>query len=413
MAPSTLETKIRINVDTRNGVGNIEALNAAIKKTLQELGRSADFDALEKLRQQAADGKLNVEALDERMRELWEVYQKLSAEAADKDLLGLRAHQEIQGEIEATKAAYERLKASGKLTGAELAQAALRTQERIRELEKQTNGWADSLLNAKEAMAGVAGSFAGLAKVAGEAVKFEAAMAGVAKVADGTDAQIAALGENIRKMTKSLPLAADELAQIAAAGGQLGIPIEKLQAFVDLAAKMSTAFGITADEAGKAVAKLSNVFALPIEQIGALGDAINTLGNTTAATEADIVEVLTRIGGTAKQFGLTAEQAAALGSTMLSLGVSSQVAGTGINALLSKLQTANVQGKAFQDALAGMGISAQQLAADIAANPQKALTEFLHTLEQLEGQDRAETLARLGHRTGRRDLRQSARTGKW
>ena len=60
MAPSTLETKIRINIDTRDGVGNIEALNAAIKKTLQELGRSADFDALEKLRQQAADGKLNV-----------------------------------------------------------------------------------------------------------------------------------------------------------------------------------------------------------------------------------------------------------------------------------------------------------------------------------------------------------------
>ncbi|MBQ7626010.1 MAG: phage tail tape measure protein, partial [Rhodocyclaceae bacterium] len=250
MAPSTLETKIRINIDTRDGVGNIEALNAAIKKTLQELGRSADFDALEKLRQQAADGKLNVEELDERMRELWEVYQKLSAEAADKDLLGLRAHQEIQEEIDATKAAYERLKSSGKLTSAELAQAALRTQERIRELEKQTNGWTDSLLNAKEAMAGVAGSFAGLAKVAGEAVKFEAAMAGVAKVADGTDAQIAALGENIRKMTKSLPLAADELAQIAAAGGQLGIPIEKQQAFVDLAAKMSTAFGITAEEAG-------------------------------------------------------------------------------------------------------------------------------------------------------------------
>ena len=58
MAPSTLETKIRINIDTREGVGNIEALNAAIKKTLQELGRSADFDALEKLRQQDADGKL-------------------------------------------------------------------------------------------------------------------------------------------------------------------------------------------------------------------------------------------------------------------------------------------------------------------------------------------------------------------
>lgn len=57
MASSHLETAIRINIDTREGVGNVEALNAAVKKTLQQLGRGADFDALEKLRQQAADGK--------------------------------------------------------------------------------------------------------------------------------------------------------------------------------------------------------------------------------------------------------------------------------------------------------------------------------------------------------------------
>ena len=57
MASSTLETAIRINIDTREGVGNIEALNAAIKKTLHEMGRDADFAALEKLRQQAEEGK--------------------------------------------------------------------------------------------------------------------------------------------------------------------------------------------------------------------------------------------------------------------------------------------------------------------------------------------------------------------
>ena len=392
---SSLEAAIRINIDTRDGVGNVEALNAAVKKTLQQLGRGAEFDALEKLRQQAAEGKLNVDELDEGLRELWNVYQKLATEAADKDLLGLRAHQEIQEEIDATRAAYERLKASGTLTGKELAQASLKAQERIRELEKSTNGWAESLLKAKASLGGVAGTFAGLAKVAGEAAKFESAMAGVAKVADGTKAQMAALGANLRAMSHELPIAADGLAEIATAGGQLGVPIEKLETFVRLAAKMSTAFGMSAEEAGQAVAKLTNIFGLPIEQVEALGDAINTLGNTTAATESSIVEVLTRIGGTAKQFGLSAEQASALASTMLSMGVSAQVAGTGINAILNKLQTATIQGKDFQDALAAMGVSAQQLAADIQANPQAALTEFLRTLEQVDKASRAEILSRL------------------
>ena len=395
MASSHLETAIRINIDTREGVGNVEALNAAVKKTLQQLGRGADFDALEKLRQQAAEGKLNVAELDDSLRDLWLVYQKLSDEAADKDLLGIRAHQDIQEEIDATRAAYERLKASGKLTGTELAQAALKTEERVRELERQTNGWADSLLNAKVALAGMGAAGAGLAGIAASAVQFESAMADVKKTVDGTEQELSALAASLKDMSTTMPLAASELAQIAAAGGQLGVPIEKLREFVMLSAQMATAFGMTADEAGKAVAKLANVFALPIEQIGALGDAINTLGNTTAATEADIVEVLTRIGGTAKQFGLSAEQASALASTMLSMGVSAQVAGTGINALLNKLQTATIQGKDFQDALGAMGISAQELAADIQAHPQEALSCFLQTLNTVDKASRAEILSRL------------------
>ena len=395
MASSYLETQIRINVKTSEAVGNVEALNAAVKETLENMGRGADFAALEKLRQDAAEGKLNVSELDDSLRDLWLVYKKLSDEATAKDLLGIRSHQDIQAEIDATRAAYERLKTSGKLTSSELAQAAAKMETRIRDLEKQTNGWADSLLDAKTTLAGLGATGAGLVHMVSSAVKFESAMADVAKVVDGTEQQMGDLAASIKEMSTAMPLAATELAQIAAAGGQLGVPLEKLEAFVDLAAKMSTAFGITAEEAGQAVAKLSNVFSLPIEQVKDLGNAINVLGNTTAATEANIVEVLTRIGGTAKQFGLTAEQAAALGSTMLSLGVSSQVAGTGINALLTKLQTANIQGKDFQAALSQMGVSAQQLADDIAANPQKALTEFLHTLEKLDGAARAETLSRL------------------
>lgn len=321
--------------------------------------------------------------------------EKAAAVLADRELLGVRAHADIQKEIDETRAAYERLKASGELTQTELAQAAMKTEERVRELQKQTNGWAESLGNAKTAIAGLAASGAGIAAVVKQAVNFESAMADVVKVVEGTDEQMAALVSRIKEMTASIPMAATELAQMAAAGGQLGVPIEKLEQFVELSAQMATAFNMSADEAGQAVAKLSNVFNLPLEQVGRLGDAINTLGNTTAATEGEIVNVLTRIGGTATQFGLTAEQASALAASMLSLGVRAEVAGTGINAILSKLQTANVQGKAFQEALAEMGLSAKQLAADIEANPQRALETFLQTLSSLEGAQKAEILSRL------------------
>ena len=396
MTASPLETKIQILVDTKEGQSQLEALADAFKKFLKNTGRSeGDFDAIKQLAQDLKEGKVQADALDAEMRELAETWNSMSAVAADRDILGLKAHIEAKKEIEATDAAYKRLKESGKLTGKELAQAAQKTEERIRELKKQTNGWAESLLNAKAALAGLGGVGAGLSIAAGKAITFESAMADVAKVVDGTDEQMQRLTERTKELSRTIPLAAEELAKIAAFGGQMGVPVDKLEEFVRLASQMSVAFGMTAEEAGRAMAYLSNAFGLPLESMRELGDAINVLGNTTAATEASIVEVLSRVSGATKQFGLSAEQAATLGATMLSMGVSSQIAGTGINALLSKLQTANVQSADFQNALAQIGISAEQLAADIQANPQEALLRFLRTLEKVDQASRAEILSKL------------------
>ncbi|MDR2091931.1 MAG: phage tail tape measure protein [Azoarcus sp.] len=235
---------------------------------------------------------------------------------------------------------------------------------------------------------------AALGVVIKDAIDFETAMSDVAKVVDGTDEEIAALASRIKELATEVPIAADALAGMAAAGGQLGVPIERLEEFIRLASEMSTAFGIGTEAAGQAVAKLANVFNLSLEGVRALGDAINVLGNNTAAAEKDIINVLTRIGGLSKQFGLTGQQAA-LASTMLSLGVSSEVAGTGINALLAKLQTANEQSSDFKEALQEIGMSAMQLGDEIRDNPQAALTQFLDTLSKLDASDRASVLTRM------------------
>lgn len=371
-----------------------ELANAA-DKWQEQLKDSDDIKALEGLNKDLDEGKVKLGQLNEKTLKLLTTFRKQAQLVDDRDLLGIRQHSEIQKEIEETRAAYKRLKNSGELTHKELAQAAIKTEDRIRDLKSQTNGWTESLENAKGSIAALAGSAAGLAVVSGKAIEFESAMADVKKVVDGTDEDFERLTGRIKEMTEELPITASGLAQIAAAGGQLGVPIEKLDQFIELAAKMSVSFDLSVEQAGQAVAKLSNIFNIPIENVEALGDAINTLGNTTAAKEAEILNVLTRIGGTASQFKLTAEQSAALAATMIEMGASSEVAGTGINALLTKLQTANVQGPKFQSALEGMGVSADQLAENIRNNPQQALTEFLETLSQLDDAARAETLTQL------------------
>lgn len=321
--------------------------------------------------------------------------QTLKAIADAKIQLGIDTDDKARQEIQKTKDAYELLKNSGTLSHEELARAAQLQEGKVRELEASLKGVKPSISEIASEVQGLVGKAGGLAFATREAMKFETAMAGVKKVADGTDEQYANLADELKKMGAELGISAAEMADLAAAGGQLGIPIEKLSEFTAIASKMSVAFGMTAEEAGNAAATIANVFQLPIGEVEKLGDAINVLGNNTAAREKDIVAAMARIGGTAKQFGLAADEAAALADAFIALGKPPEVAATAINAMLQKLQTAQSQGKDFQAALEGIGTSADEMAANIAANPQQALTEFLHKLEGLDKQSRALTLSQL------------------
>lgn len=216
------------------------------------------------------------------------------------------------------------------------------------------------------------------------AMDFETSMAEVRKVVDfDTPQQFKQMGDDLLQMTHRIPMAGRELAQIAASGGQLGIARKDIAGFTETVAKMSVAFDMAADQAGDSMAKLANVYKIPIAQIGRLGDAINHLSNNSPAKASDLVNTLGRVGGVAKQFGLTELQTASLANAFISLGKTPEIAGTAINGMLTKLSTADRQGGKFQRTLKNMGISAQELKANIAKNGEQALVDFLKQLNKL------------------------------
>lgn len=229
-----------------------------------------------------------------------------------------------------------------------------------------------------------------------EAISFEEAMADVKKVVDFDEPEgLKKLSGRLMEMTRTIPLAKEELAQIAAAGGQLGIKQQGLPIYVETVAKMATAFDMMPDVAGTSMAKLANVYKIPLDQISSLGDAINHLSNNTAAKASDIVTVLGRIGGTARQFGLATTQAAALADAFIALGRPPEVAGTAINALLTKLQTATVQSKSFKDGLGEIGYSAEEMADMVNSDGQGALNALFESLQQLDKGERSNVIAQM------------------
>ncbi|MDX5496642.1 MAG: phage tail tape measure protein [Wolbachia endosymbiont of Nomada fabriciana] len=229
------------------------------------------------------------------------------------------------------------------------------------------------------------------------AIDFESAMADVTKVVDfkkGTD-EATKFAKKLKEMSHTIPLSAAELAQIAASGGQLGIKKEDLFMFTETVAKMSTAFDMSAEQAGDSIAKLSNVYGIDVSRMEHVGNVINHLSDNTAAKARDMVEALAIVGGTAKQFGLDIEKTSSLANAFISLGKTPEKAATAINALLSKLQTAEEQGGDFKAALEQMGITAEEIVQRISENGEEALLYFFQTLKKMDNQERSTVLMKL------------------
>ena len=226
------------------------------------------------------------------------------------------------------------------------------------------------------------------------AVAFESAMADVKKVVNfETPQQVREMENDIKNLSKRIPLALDGLAQIVAAGGQLGVPREKLTEFAETAAKMSVAFSITADEAGQSMAKMSNVLQMPIDQMSKVGDVINHISNNIAATAPEIVEVNLRAGAMAKSFGLAYNEISALAGTFVSLGKTPEIAATAINMMASRLKLIPVSSGAAREAFDQLNISMAEYTEMVESGRGKdALMTVLEALKNVSGIKRSQIM---------------------
>lgn len=248
------------------------------------------------------------------------------------------------------------------------------------ELKAQRKGLQDELLSLGNVIRGGI-----IGKGLGEAISFESAMADVRKVVnfdEGDD--IKKMSADILKMSQTLPVTANELAAIAAAGGQIGLGSKDVREFTNLVTKMKVAFDMSAEDVGDSVAKIKNILGISLKDMEDLGDSINNLSDNSASKAREIIDVMKRTAAAGKQIGFTKEQIAALSSSFISLGKGPEVAGTAINSLYRVLATADNMGTKTESAFAKLGISGAFLKQASFDDPQKALDMFLQRISKLD-----------------------------
>lgn len=227
----------------------------------------------------------------------------------------------------------------------------------------------------------------------------EDAMKGVAKQVNGLrddsgnrTPQYEEMQRAIMDASEKLPMAngAVDYAALVEGGARMGVansddPWEKqkadLLAFASMAAKASVAFELPADQLSESLGKIAGLYKIPTQNIEQLGDAINYLDDNAKSKGSDIIDVLQRVGGLASQ--LDYRQAAALGSTFLTLGTPAEVAASATNAMVRELSIATVQGKNFMQGLDALGLSAEKVQKSMSVDAMGTIISVLEASKKL------------------------------
>ncbi|MBS0489697.1 MAG: phage tail tape measure protein, partial [Proteobacteria bacterium] len=297
---------------------------------------------------------------------------------------------QLAGEIERT---------NGQLTqhGQRLAQVRERQRDWNRAIEAR-----NQLLNAGASMV-AAGAAMGAPIVA--AVKnfatFEDAMIGVAKQVEGardSNGQLTRtyyeMADAIRTLSTDARIgqSATQIAALIEAGARMGIQgKDNLLEYARTAGIAASAFSVAADQIGEDIAKVANLYKIPIANIGELGDTINWLDDNAQSKGGDIINVLTRIAGISQTVRMTFRDAAALGSTFLSLGASAEVAATGANAVIRELAIAANQPAKFQAALKSLGLSPDAVQAGMLKDSTGTILRVLEAIKSLPAENQLAT----------------------
>lgn len=209
--------------------------------------------------------------------------------------------------------------------------------------------------------AAVLGFFAvkGLQPVIEEAEKFEVQMAELRKLMSDPMARVVA--EDISELGNVMPVAREELFDVAETAARLGIRGPKnIRVFTRAMAKMGVATDISSREAADAMARIAKQTELPIQNIGNLGSVINALANTMATSTEEIVKNMRRTAPTLSRLGLQAEEIAALGAAINEVSESARRGGTRLRRLGQTLQNPE-KAQIFADALEAVGENFHEL----------------------------------------------------
>lgn len=225
----------------------------------------------------------------------------------------------------------------------------------------------------------------GFVSAASAAIEFESAVTGVYKTVDGTEEQLAEISSDIKEMSLVIPSSTTEIAGVAESAGQLGIATENITDFTEVMINLGESTNLSSEQAASSLAKFSNITNMSADNYENLGSAIVALGNDFATTEADIVEMSTRMASAGTLAGMSESDILGLSAAMSSVGIETEAGGSAMSKLMTDIQVAVETGNSsLEDFASVAGVSCEQFVDMFEHRAVDALYSFIDGLNDVE-----------------------------
>lgn len=253
--------------------------------------------------------------------------------------------------------------------------------------------------------AGRAGMFRVTAPIVGIGVaavaagsSIETAFAGVRKTVNASEEQLQGLKSEFEDFITqgNAPFDMTELLGAAETAGQLGIKFENIVGFSKTVKNLELATNL-GDAAGESLARIANITGLPQTQFENLGSTIVALGNNSAATESDIVDMTLRLGAAGRIIGLTVPQTTAFAASLASVGINAEAGGTAFSKLFVDMARQVATGGKNLDAFAKTaGMSVDEFSEKFRVDAAGAVKALMTGLSQLDGAGAIQAMDAMG-----------------
>lgn len=230
------------------------------------------------------------------------------------------------------------------------------------------------------------------------AISAEDTFADLRKVMDAPESVMQQVFADAQAMSNRTGKSFEDVVTIMTAAAQagLGTTREQLLGVADQAVKMSIAWGVSAEQAGKSLATWQAAMGMTAEESRHTADVINALSNAMNAEAGEIDQIFTRMGPLMQGSGFAAQDVAALATAFKAAGAEVEVSGTAMKNFV-KVMAAGEAGLTDERMAIYryLQIDPNKLQKELQTDAKGAVMRVLESLQRVRPEERNSIMSRL------------------